>query len=395
MNLNGKCVLVGVTGGIAVYKVCELVSSLKKQGAEVHVAMTANATEFVSPLTFETLSNNRVVVDTFDKNREWEVEHVSLAKKADVCVIAPCTADFAGKLASGIADDFLSTTVMACVCPILLAPAMNTNMLNSKAYRANEKTLAERGVYFVPTESGLLACGDRGDGRLADPKAIEKCVIDLLYPRKDYVGKTVLVTAGGTIEPIDPVRFICNRSSGKMGVAIAKAAADRGADVILVCGNIAVNADDKRFTRINVQTTEEMYDAVIGNCLKADVIIKAAAPCDFRPSAISAEKIKADGSITVVLEKTPDIAAAVGKIKGDRKLVVFAAETNDTEENARKKLKKKNADMVVANDVTKEGAGFGTDTNIATLITQKNIERLPVMSKSALADIILDRIIRE
>ena len=393
MDLKGKCVLVGVTGGIAVYKVCELVSSLKKQGAEVHVAMTRNATEFVSPLTFETLSNNRVVVDTFDRNREWEVEHVSLAKKADVCVIAPCTADFAGKLASGIADDFLSTTVMACTCPVLLAPAMNTNMLGSQAYRANEKTLAERGVLFVPTESGLLACGDRGDGRLADPKRIEKAVIDLLYPKKDLEGKTVLVTAGGTIEPIDPVRYICNRSSGKMGIALAKAAADRCAHVILVCGNVSVDADDKRFERIDVTTTEEMYEAVIGNCGRADIIIKAAAPCDFRSSSVCGQKIKADGSITLDLEKTPDIAAAVGKIKGDRKLVVFAAETNDAEKNARVKLKKKNADMVVLNDVTKAGAGFGTDTNIATLITENAAEPLPLMSKSALADIILDRVI--
>lgn len=393
MDLKGKCVLVGVTGGIAVYKVCELVSSLKKQGAEVHVAMTRNATEFVSPLTFETLSNNRVVVDTFDRNREWEVEHVSLAKKADVCVIAPCTADFAGKLASGIADDFLSTTVMACTCPVLLAPAMNTNMLSSQAYRANEKTLAERGVLFVPTESGLLACGDRGDGRLADPKRIEKAVIDLLYPKKDLEGKTVLVTAGGTIEPIDPVRYICNRSSGKMGIALAKAAADRCAHVILVCGNVSVDAGDKRFERIDVTTTEEMYEAVIGNCGRADIIIKAAAPCDFRPSSVCGQKIKADGSITLDLEKTPDIAAAVGKIKGDRKLVVFAAETNDAEKNARVKLKKKNADMVVLNDVTKAGAGFGTDTNIATLITENAAEPLPLMSKSALADIILDRVI--
>lgn len=393
MDLKGKCVLVGVTGGIAVYKVCELVSSLKKQGAEVHVAMTRNATEFVSPLTFETLSNNRVVVDTFDRNREWEVEHVSLAKKADVCVIAPCTADFAGKLASGIADDFLSTTVMACTCPVLLAPAMNTNMLGSQAYRANEKTLAERGVLFVPTESGLLACGDRGDGRLADPKRIEKAVIDLLYPKKDLEGKTVLVTAGSTIEPIDPVRYICNRSSGKMGIALAKAAADRCAHVILVCGNVSVDADDKRFERIDVTTTEEMYEAVIGNCGRADIIIKAAAPCDFRSSSVCGQKIKADGSITLDLEKTPDIAAAVGKIKGDRKLVVFAAETNDAEKNARVKLKKKNADMVVLNDVTKAGAGFGTDTNIATLITENAAEPLPLMSKSALADIILDRVI--
>ncbi len=392
MNLKGKCVLVGVTGGIAVYKVCELVSSLKKQGAEVCVAMTENATKFVSPLTFETLSANRVVVDMFDPNRKWEVEHISLAKKADVCVIAPCTADFAAKLATGIADDFLSTTVMACGCPILLAPAMNTNMLNSAAYRDNEKILARRGVLFVESESGMLACGDKGNGRLASPAKIEERIIELLFPKRDYVGKTVLVTAGGTIEPIDPVRYIGNRSSGKMGVAIASAAADRGADVILVCGKVSADVSDKRFKRIDVVTTKDMYDAVIANATEADVIIKAAAPCDFRPKKIADSKIKSDGVPVIEFEKTEDIAAAVGKIKGDRKLVVFAAETENTEKNATEKLKKKNADLVVANDVTKPGAGFDTDTNIATLIDGKGSVRLPLMSKRELADKILDRL---
>lgn len=391
MNLKGKCVMVGVTGGIAVYKVCELVSSLRKQGAEVCVAMTENATKFVSPLTFETLSANRVVVDMFDPAREWEVEHISLAKKADVCVIAPCTADFAGKLAAGIADDFLSTTVMACKCPVLIAPAMNTNMLESAAYRDNEKLLRSRGYLFVDPGSGMLACGDKGSGRLAEPKEIEERVIELLFPKKDYDGKTVLVTAGGTAEPIDPVRFICNRSSGKMGFAIALAAADRGAQVIFVRGRTDAGIDDARFETIDVSTTREMYDAVLANVSRSDVIIKAAAPCDYRPCAAAKQKIKSD-AFSLELEKTEDIAAAAGKIKGGRKLVVFAAETENLEANASAKLLKKNADLVVANDVTAEGAGFGTDTNIVTLIDRRGAEKLPIMPKRQLADVILDRI---
>ena len=391
MNLKGKCVMVGVTGGIAVYTVCELVSSLRKQGAEVCVAMAENATKFVSPLTFETLSANRVVVDMFDPAREWEVEHISLAKKADVCVIAPCTADFAGKLAAGIADDFLSTTVMACKCPVLIAPAMNTNMLESAAYRDNEKLLRSRGYLFVDPGSGMLACGDKGSGRLAEPKEIEERVIELLFPKKDYDGKTVLVTAGGTAEPIDPVRFICNRSSGKMGFAIALAAADRGAQVIFVRGRTDAGIGDARFETIDVSTTREMYDAVLANVSRSDVIIKAAAPCDYRPCAAAKQKIKSD-AFSLELEKTEDIAAAAGKIKGGRKLVVFAAETENLEANASAKLLKKNADLVVANDVTAEGAGFGTDTNIVTLIDRRGAEKLPIMPKRQLADVILDRI---
>lgn len=392
MNLKGKCVLVGVTGGIAAYKICDLVSSLRKQGAEVCVAMTKNATEFVSPLTFETLSANKVTVDTFDPTRKWEVEHISLAKKANVCVIAPCTADFAAKLACGIADDFLSTTVMACTCPILIAPAMNTNMLNSEAYRANERTLKSRGVHFVATESGMLACGDIGDGRMAEPQVIEKAIVDLLFPKKDYDGKTVLITAGGTVEFLDPVRYIGNRSSGKMGAALAKAAADRGAKVVLVCGKVSVDISDSRYERINVTTTREMYDVVMANYKRADVIIKAAAPCDFRPVTVFDEKIKSDKPLTAVFDKTEDIAEAVGAVKENRKLIVFAAETQNLIKNAENKLKNKHADMVVANDVTKEGAGFETDTNIVTLITPNSVESLPKMTKLELAEIILDRI---
>ena len=391
MNLSGKNIVIGVTGGIAVYKVCNVVSALRKAGASVYVVMTQNATQFVSPLTFETLSNNRVIVDTFDRDFEWEVEHVSLAKKADLFVVAPMTANFAGKLASGIADDFLSTTAMAMKCPFLLAPAMNTNMLTSVAYQNNEKILRERGAHFVVGGSGFLACGDVGSGRLAEPDEIVRAIYDVLTPNPDYDGKTVLVTAGGTSENIDPVRFIANRSTGKQGVAIAKKALDRGAKVILVTGNISVLVPSG-VEQIKVVSTKEMYDAVMANLERADVIIKAAAPADYT-MAYSDTKIK-DESFTLTFTKTVDIASEVGKVKGYKKLVVFSAETNDCLENARKKLVKKNADLAVLNDVTKAGAGFGTDTNIVTLITKDSEETLPIMEKSEIADIILDKVLK-
>lgn len=391
MNLKGRNVVIGVTGGIAAYKVCYVVSALKKSGANVYVIMTKNATEFVRPLTYETLSGNRVIVDTFDRDFEWEVEHVSLAKKADLFLVAPCTADFAGKLAGGIADDFMSTTAMAMKCPIVLAPAMNTNMLTSAAYKANEAILRSRGVLFIESGSGHLACGDEGKGRLAEPDEIVAFVTDVLAPRQDYDGKTVLVTAGGTSEPIDPVRFITNRSSGKMGVAIAEKALRRGARVILVAGNITVPVPDG-IERVNVATTAEMYDEVMRALPQADFIVKAAAPADYAVESYSNTKIKSE-TFTLELKKNPDIAAAVGKVKGDKKLVVFSAETDNCEKNAREKMTKKNADMVVLNDVTKPGAGFNTDTNIVTIITETTKEELPVMEKSAIADILLDRII--
>ena len=391
MNLKGRNVVIGVTGGIAAYKVCYVVSALKKSGANVYVIMTKNATEFVRPLTYETLSGNRVIVDTFDRDFEWEVEHVSLAKKADLFLVAPCTAAFAGKLAGGIADDFMSTTAMAMKCPIVLAPAMNTNMLTSAAYKANEAILRSRGVLFIESGSGRLACGDEGKGRLAEPDEIVAFVTDLLAPKQDYDGKTVLVTAGGTSEPIDPVRFITNRSSGKMGVAIAEKALRRGARVILVAGNITVPVPDG-IERVNVATTAEMYDEVMRALPQADFIVKAAAPADYAVESYSDTKIKSE-TLTLKLKKNPDIAAAVGKVTGDKKLVVFSAETDNCEKHAREKMTKKNADIVVLNDVTKPGAGFNTDTNIVTIITKTTKEELPVMEKSAIADILLDRII--
>lgn len=390
MNLSGKNAVVCVTGGIAAYKTCHVVSSLRKAGARVFVVMTKNATEFVTPLTFETLSGNRVIVDTFDRDFEWEVEHVSLAKKADIFIVAPMTADFAAKLARGIADDFASTTALAMKCSMLLAPAMNVNMITAEAYEENEKILRDRGAYFVESGSGFLACGDVGRGRMAEPEQIVKAAFDILVPKPDYDGKTVLVTAGGTSEPIDPVRFITNRSSGKMGVAIASKALDRGAKVILVAGNITVPVPDG-IERIDVTTTQEMYDAVLGNLDRADIVVKAAAPADYAVEKISDKKIKSD-ELTLRLKKNPDIAAAVGKIKGDKKLVIFSAETDDCEANARGKLQKKNADMVVLNDVTKKGAGFNTDTNIVTVITRETKKDFGLLEKTALADLLLDEI---
>ena len=392
MNLKGKNIVVGVTAGIAAYKVCYVVSALKKAGAEVFVVMTENATQFVRPLTFETLSSNRVIVDTFDRDFEWEVEHVSLAKKADLFLVAPCTADFAGKLANGIADDFLSTTAMAMKCPVVLAPAMNTNMITSAAYMENERVLKERGVLTVESASGYLACGDVGKGRMAEPDEIVDFVKKILIPNPDYANKTVLVTAGGTSEPIDPVRFITNRSSGKMGIAIAQKALARGAKVILITGNISVPVPEGA-ERINVSTTAEMYDAVMANMKYADVIIKAAAPSDYSVKNYSDNKIKGE-SITLTLKKNPDIAAAAGKIKGDKKLVIFSAETNDCEKYAREKLLAKNADLAVLNDVTQAGAGFNSDTNIVTFITKDTVEHIPKTEKTVIADMLLDRILK-
>lgn len=390
MRLDGKTITVGVTGGIAVYKTCELVSRLRKSGAAVFVVMTENATEFVSPLTFETLSGNRAVIDTFARDFEWEVEHVSLAKKSDLFVVAPCTANFLAKYNAGIADDFITTTALAMKCPILLAPAMNTAMLENDATVRNIENLVCRGVKFVYGGSGFLACGDVGKGRMAEPVEIYSAIEDILFPKRDYDGLTVLITSGGTKEPLDPVRYIGNNSSGKMGAALCDCAAKRGAKVILVAGNVSVLPKEKT-ERIDVGTTLEMYDAVMKNLDRADIVIKAAAPADYRPAEIAENKIKGE-EIRLELIKNPDIAAAVGKIKGNKTLVAFCAETCDLIDSAKKKLAAKNADLVVANDLTVKGAGFNTDTNVASLVTENGVENLPIMSKIDLAERILDKI---
>lgn len=391
MSLKGKTILVGVSGGIAAYKVCSLCSALVQSGATVHIMMTKHATEFVAPLTFETLSHNRVTVDTFDRNFVFEVEHVSLAKKADAVVIAPATANVIAKLAAGIADDFLTTTVLACKCPILFAPAMNTAMLENVATIENIDKLVSRGYKPVYGGSGYLACGDRGGGRMAEPEELLAEISRLFDVKRDLEGKTVLVTSGATRCKIDPVRYLTNRSSGKMGYALASAAHARGANVIYVRGFTDGTPPHSDWRVIDVETTSDILAAVKANIARSDIMIMAAAPCDYETTP-SEQKIKAK-SLTLELKKAPDCAAWAGEHKGKSKLVVFAAETDNCEENARAKLLNKNADLVVLNDVTKRGAGFDADTNIATLITAVDKTELAKMPKRELADVILDKIL--
>ena len=372
--LKGKTVVVGVCGGIAAYKSCEVVSRLRKLGADVHVIMTEHATEFVRPLTFETLSNNPCVSDMFRRQTEWEVEHISLAKKADLFVVAPATANFVGKFANGIADDMLTTTVMATKAPVLLAPSMNEGMLTSSAFVRNLALLRETGVSVVDGDSGFLACGDNGRGRMAEPESICEAVCRILCPKRDYEGKRVLVTAGATLERLD-------------------AAAERSAFVTLILARHTVEAPRNAAEIINVETTLQMYDEVLKRAPEYDAVIKAAAPCDYAPENFSPNKIKTE-KLTVNFRKNPDIAAAVGKNKGNAALCVFAAETDNLMQNAAAKLKAKNADMIVANDVLKEGAGFDKDTNIITIIDSEGATEYPMMSKSSAADVILDRLRR-
>lgn len=392
--LSNFNVLLGVSGGIACYKSCDIVSRLKKLGAGVDVIMTSHATEFVSPLSFETLSARRVVVDMFDTDRQLEVEHISLAKKADICVVAPATANVIAKLADGIADDMLTTTCLALKCPIVIAPAMNTNMYDSPTVRDNLKKLRRRGVIIVDPVEGRLACGDSGKGKMAEPADIVNEVIYRLLPKRDYEGKKVLVTAGATRENIDGVRFITNRSSGKMGIEIAKEVVKRGGEVVLVKGLVQVEVPKYITKVISVESTAQMYDAVMANYSDCDMIIKAAAPSDYRPAAQIRQKLKGD-EITLHLVKNPDIAKAVGQVKEHRKLIIFSAETQNLFTYAKDKLADKNADMVVANDVTEKGAGFDVDTNVVTLIKRNGMRKCyPVLSKSKVAGIILDEALK-
>lgn len=389
--LDKKTIVIGVTGGIAAYKACEIVSSLKKLGADVHVVMTKNALQFVSSLTFETLSGNRAITDMFDRDYTWEVEHISLAKKADIIAVAPATANLIGKIAGGIADDFLSTTIMAAKCPVLFAPAMNTNMYQNPIYKGNETKLKGRGYKFVTPDTGRLACGDIGVGKLAPVEMIVDRICAEVLPKSDFAGKTIMVTAGGTSEPLDPVRSITNRSSGKMGAAIALSAEKRGAKVIYIMGSVT-DPYRSAYKNVSVSTTEEMRNAVLENIKESDALIMAAAPSDYRIKNYSAQKIKGD-AMSLELVKNPDIAKEAAGHMAKKPLVIFAAETNDLEKNALEKLKSKGADMVVANDVTKAGAGFGTDTNIATLFYNDKKIETGLVSKLALADKILDGIL--
>ena len=393
--LKNKTVVLGVSGGIAVYKACDVVSRLKKLNANVHVIMTKSAAEFVTPLTFQSLSQNYVVSDMFEEPKTWDVEHISLAKKADVFLIAPATANVIGKIANGICDDMLTTTVMATTGKVLIAPAMNTNMYKNPILQRNINTLKELGYNFVNPESGRLACGDVGEGKLASPEIIVNAVVDLLNNNnKDLQGKKIMITAGPTVESIDPVRYITNRSTGKMGYAIAKMAADRGADVTLVTGPTSITPPSNIKKLIKIQSAEDMYNAIIDNFDENQVIIKSAAVADYKPKTYSNKKIKkSNDDLIIELDRNKDIAYELGKIKKDKILVGFAAETNDLIENAKTKVKKKNLDFIVANDLTEEGAGFGTDTNIVKIIDKEgNIDKYPQMKKDEVANVILDKV---
>lgn len=392
-EMKKPCVVLGVTGGIAVYKACELLRLLQKRGIDVFVVMTQNACRFVAPLTFETLSGHPVAVDTFDRPQTWEVEHIALAKRADLFLIAPATANIMGKMACGIADDMLSTTVMATRAPVLVAPAMNTGMWENAAVQQNVKTLRARGIEIVAPVSGHLACGDSGAGKLEDVAVIAERACELLFAKKDMEGLRVMVTAGPSREALDPVRYISNRSSGKMGYAIAQAAQKRGAEVTLLSGPVAIEAP-QGVKLVPFTTTQELLDRASELAQEQDLLIQAAAPADYRAKEIAPQKIKKQGGepMTFTLVENPDVAATLGKAKRSGQVFVgFAAETNDVLAHARDKLARKNLDMIVANDVTRPGAGFDVDTNIVTLITKDGQEALPMMSKAEVAQRILDR----
>ena len=395
MDLTGRNIVLGVTGGIAAYKCAEVVSRLRHLGANVHVIMTKNATEFVAPLTFQTLSANPVTTDTFAAPEEWNVEHVALAKAAEVFVIAPATANILAKMACGIADDMLSTTVLATKAPVLVAPAMNTGMWTAEPTRHNVETLRKRGIEFIGPDDGLLACGDEGAGRMSEPAEIVNRIRNILQRKKDLEGIKVLVTAGATRERLDPVRFLTNDSSGKMGFALAEAARDRGAEVTLVKGNTTASVPINIRT-IQIESAEDLLRTMTDEVPNQDVIIQAAAVADYRPVSVSKCKIKkkAGEPLILTLTENPDVAETIGKIKKKwQTFVGFAAETDHLSDHAAAKLKTKNLDMIVANDVTKPGAGFNADTNIAVLITDTWKKELPIMSKRKLADIILDQIL--
>jgi len=392
--LKNKNIVVGVCGGIAVYKVADLVSRLKKQNANVDVIMTENATKFVSPLTFQTLASNPVYVDMFAEPKHYDVEHISLAKKGDVFIIAPATANVIGKVANGIADDLLTTTIMATKSKVIFAPAMNTNMYLNPIVQKNIAYLKELGYEFIDPGTGLLACKDYGPGRMAEPEEIVEYIIES-FITKDLAGKKIVVTAGPTIEPLDPVRYMTNHSSGKMGYSIAKAAKSRGADVVLITGPTSIKPP-KGVKVIRVNTTLEMFNAVEKEYDSCEVLIKAAAPLDYRPEKVSDVKIKKDGEneqLNIKYVRNPDILQHFGSIKGNRILVGFAAETNNIVDYAKEKLKKKNLDFIVANNVMEEGAGFKEDTNVVTIIDKdENIEKYPVLDKYKVANIILDKV---
>jgi len=389
--LKGKTVLLGISGGIAAYKAAMLASDLVKSGATVHVLMTKNATEFISPITFETLTGNKALVDTFDRNFQWNVEHVALAKRADVFLAAPATANLIAKFAAGIADDMLTTTFLACTCPKLVAPAMNTAMYQNPITQRNLDTLRSFGMTIVEPDDGHLACGDDGKGRLPDPEILKEAVIRALTP-KDLEGVQVLLTAGPTCEAIDPVRYITNHSSGKMGYQTALAALRRGAKVTLISGPVNLPCPEGA-TLVPVRSAQEMLEAVLAYADSADIIIKTAAVADYTPANPADHKVKKkQGDLSLPLQRTTDILATLGgQKKAGQVLVGFSMETDDLLKNSTAKLEKKNADMIVANSLCTPGAGFGVDTNIATLITKQGAEEQPCMTKYELGNLILTR----
>lgn len=390
--LKNKTVVLGVTGSIAAYKIANLASSLVKKGANVHVIMTKNATNFINPITLETLTGNKCLVDTFDRNFEFSVEHVSLAKQADIFMVAPASANVIGKIANGIADDMLTTTIMACKCHKVISPAMNTNMFENPIVQDNLEKLRNYGYEVIDPASGYLACGDTGAGKMPEPTFLESYIMKNIAMEKDMAGKKVLITAGPTMEAIDPVRFISNHSTGKMGYALAKIAMERGAEVTLVTGKTYIEKPD--FVKIiDVKSAKEMFDAVDKEFDSQDIVIMSAAVADYRPKTVADEKIKKnDGETAIELERTDDILGTMSRRKKNQFLCGFSMETEHMLENSKNKLKKKNLDMICANNLKVEGAGFGTDTNVVTLITENESRQLPIMSKEQVANEILTEI---
>ena len=393
--LQGKTVVLGVTGGIAAYKMPNLASALVKLGCNVQVLMTQNATQFITAVTFETLTGNKALVDTFDRNFSFQVEHIAVADQADLVMIAPATANVIAKLAHGLADDMLTTTVLACNCPKIVVPAMNTKMYENPVTQDNLNTLRRYGWEVVEPASGYLACGAVGKGKLPEPEALLQVILHDLAHEKDMVGKKVLVTAGPTQEALDPVRYLTNHSSGKMGYAIAQAAAQRGAQVTLVSGPVALKRLPYVET-VDVVSAQEMFEAVAARAAEQDIIIKAAAVADYRPMVVAEDKMKkSDDALSIPLERTQDILGWLGQHRRPGQFLCgFSMETQNMVENSRKKLEKKRVDMIAANNLKVEGAGFGVDTNLLTLITKDGLDELPMVTKEAAADLLLDSILK-
>ena len=392
--LSGKTVLLGVTGSIAAYKIASLASALRKLDADVHVLMTKNAVNFINPITFESLTGNKCLVDTFDRNFQFQVEHVSIAKKADVLMVAPASANVIGKIAHGIADDMLTTTIMACKCPVYIAPAMNTNMYENPILQDNIDILKKFGYHVIDPACGYLACGDTGAGKMPEPEVLLSYITKEIAFEKDLIGKKILITAGPTQEAIDPVRYITNHSSGKMGYALAKMAMLRGAEVTLVSGQTAITPPPF-VDFVSIVSAKDMFDEVTARSNDQDIIIKAAAVADYRPASVSDEKMKkSDDQMSIELERTDDILKYLGEHKKEKQFLCgFSMETSNMISNSRAKLVKKNLDMIAANCLKVDGAGFQGDTNVLTLITQNEEVSLDLMSKEDAANIILDKII--